>query len=76
MLKYINREPVEHDGIENYSGPESIHYFYESNSEVIYMLPMGSKGEYYPLTPLVDQHGYNITLDQFKQRQKNASRKL
>ncbi len=74
MLKYITREPVEHDELENYSGPDSIHYFYESISGVVYMLPMDSKGSYYPLTPLVDPYGYNITLDQFEEMKKNSSK--
>lgn len=73
MLKCVHVDHIDHKNIPDYSGPDSVYYFHEDCSDVMYMLFMDSKGNYYPLSPLVDQYGYNITLQQWEERRKKTS---
>ena len=73
MLKCIHVERIDHKDIPDYSGPDAVYYFHEDYSDTMFMLSMDNEGNYYPLSPLVDQNGYNITLQQWKEKREEIS---
>ena len=71
MLKCVFREPINHDNIKSYSGPDVVYYFHDDSINVMYMLAMDDKGTHYPFTTLIDENGYNVTFEEWNKARKS-----
>ncbi len=66
MLKCVLREAINHDNIEDYSGPDVIYYFTDDVTDTMYMVAMDNEGNNYPFIHIMNENGFNVTFEEWK----------